>query len=408
MVSGPFPVPRLPAGSRGSVTTAAAEPRAGATVTTAGPRCDYGSLSRQLRAAGLLSPQVGYYRARIGVVVGLWAGGWVVFALLGPSWWQLAVAAVMAVVFAQIGFLGHDAGHQQVYASRRANDLLGLVCANALIGLSYGWWIDKHNRHHAHPNHVDRDPDIGGVGIAFTAAQARARSSRLGRWLARHQAATFFPLLLLEGLDLHLSSVRGLYRRRGERTRGWWTESVLLAGHFTGYLTAVFLVLPAGQAIAFIAVHQGLLGVYLGCSFAPAHKGMPLIGEPDASETEEAERGLDFVHRQVLTSRNITGGRWLDVAMGGLNYQIEHHLFPTVPTVRLRRAQPAIRAFCAANELPYQESTLAGSYALVLRSLRDTGALAGPGATEPSIEGEPGPRTTTGRSSTDASGDTRT
>ena len=149
----------------------------------------------------------------------------------------------------------------------------------------------------------------------------------------------------------------------------------------------MFLVLPVGQAIAFVAVHQGLLGVYLGCSFAPAHKGMPLLGEPGTAGTGPPDGGLDFVHRQVLTSRNITGGRWLDVAMGGLNYQIEHHLFPAMPAPNLRRAQPVIRAFCADHHLPYNESTLTGSYATVLRYLRDTGALAGH-ATTPSTEGQ--------------------
>jgi fatty acid desaturase len=318
-------------------------------------------------AAGLLAKRRGYYRVRIGVVLGLWVAGWAGFALLGRSWWQLAIAAFLAVVFAQVGFLGHDAGHRQVFTSRRSNDRLGLLCANLLIGLSYGWWIDKHNRHHAHPNQVGRDPDIAGAGIAFTETQARDRRSGAGRWLARHQAALFFPVLLLEGMDLHVASVRAvlstLCARRGGRA--WWVESVLLTAHFGAYLGAVFLVLPVGQAVAFIAVHQGLLGVYLGCSFAPSHKGMP---RPGPSER------WDFLRRQVLTSRNIRGRRWLDVAMGGLNYQIEHHLFPSMPSPALRAAQPVVRAFCLRHRLPYHETTLADSFAQVLRYLRTVGA----------------------------------
>ena len=240
-----------------------------------GRRSDYAQLPRQVRAAGLLARRCGYCRVRIGLTFGLWAAGWTVFALLGPSWWQLAFAAFLAVMFAQAGFLGHDAGHRQVFATRRANEVLGLWCANVLIGLSFSWWIDKHNRHHAHPNQVNRDPDIASAGIAFTPAQAGARRSRPGRWVVRHQSVLFFPMLLLEGLSLHFSSMRALFERRAERGRGWWVESALLARHFGGYLAVVFWVLPAGQAVAFVAVQQGLLGVYLGCSFAPGHKGMP-------------------------------------------------------------------------------------------------------------------------------------
>ena len=329
---------------------------------------DYAQLSREVRAAGLLARRPGYYRARIGLTLALWAAGWTVFALLGRSWWQLAVAGFLAVMFAQVGFLGHDAGHRQVFTSRRANDGLGLVCANLLIGLSYGWWTDKHNRHHAHPNQVDRDPDIAGAGIAFTPAQAAARHSAVGRWIARHQAGLFFPMLMLEGLSLHGSSIRALFEHRAERNRAWWRESVLLGGHFGGYLAAVFLVLPVGQAVAFLAVHQCLLGVYLGCSFAPGHKGMPLLRPGEE---------LGFLQRQVLTSRNIRGGRWLEVVMGGLNYQIEHHLFPSMPSPSLRRAQPLVRTFCGNHHLPYHESALVGSYAQVLRYLHDTGAETG-------------------------------
>ena len=351
-----------------AVATAPAAPgRASAGVSRGS---DYAELSRQVRAAGLLGRCPAYYRARIALTVGLLAVGWTVFALLGPSWWQLAIAAFLAVMFVQVGFLGHDAGHRQVFRSGRHNDLLGLLCANLLIGLSYSWWIDKHNRHHAHPNDVDRDPDIDGGGVAFTAAQARARRSGFGRWFARHQAALFFPMLFFEGLALHVAGIRALRARPADRTRR--VESVLLGAHVGGYLAAVFLVLPAAQAVAFIAVQQGLFGVYLGCCFAPTHKGMPLLGSGDR---------LDFLRRQVLTSRNVRGGRWIDLAMGGLNYQIEHHLFPSMPSPTLRRAQPLVRAFCVGHDLPYLESSLTCSYTQVLRYLHDVGAHAHPRGT---------------------------
>jgi fatty acid desaturase len=195
------------------------------------------------------------------------------------------------------------------------------------------------------------------------------RGTRIGRRIARHQAVLFFPMLLLEGLSLHVSSIQALFEHRAERNRVWWRESMLLAGHFGGYLAAVFLVLPLGQAVAFVAVHQGLLGVYLGCSFAPSHKGMPLLRPGEE---------LGFLQRQVLTSRNIRGGRWLEVAMGGLNYQIEHHLFPSMPSPSLRRAQPLVQAFCASHHLAYHESALTGSYTQVLRYLHDVGASTRP------------------------------
>src|ERR1022692_1990664 len=153
---------------------------------------DYAELSRAVRGAGLLRRRPAYYSIKITVNLILFVGGWTVFGFLGRSWWQLLVAVFLAVVFTQLAFIGHDAGHRQVSGSRRANDLIGRVHGNLLTGLSYGWWTSKHNRHHAHPNQVGRDPDIGGGAVAFTPEQARARGA-MGSWLAGYQAWLFFP-----------------------------------------------------------------------------------------------------------------------------------------------------------------------------------------------------------------------
>ena len=290
----------------------------------------------------------------------LMAGGWTVFALLGSSWWQLLTAVFFAVVFTQLAFVGHDAGHKQIFRGRRANNIVGYL-HGALVGLSFEWWVGKHNRHHANPNHEDDDPDLDIPLLSFTHAQAAGKRGFL-RWMTKYQAFLFFPLLLLEGLSLHVASIQAVWRNEVKATR---VEATLLVAHIVGYLTAVFLVLSPLQAIAFIAVHQGLWGVYLGCSFAPNHKGMPTL---------PAGEKLDHLRKQVLTSRNVRGGWIVDFALGGLNYQIEHHLFPGMPRANLRRAQPVVQEFCRRRGLPYSQTSAAGSYAEVLRHLHAIGA----------------------------------
>jgi fatty acid desaturase len=328
---------------------------------TATPGSDYADVMRRVRTAGLLDRRLGYYLRKIAVTGGLLVAAWTGFVLLGDSWWQLAVAAFLAVVFTQIGFIGHDAGHRQIFRSRRANYLVGLVHGNLAIGLSYGWWVDKHNRHHAHPNQEDKDPDIDIGALAFTAGQARAKRGRLTRFIARHQRYLFFPLLLLEAVQLHVSSVRAV-AGRGLRHRSW--EALMLGLHAAGFLTVVLLVLSPLKAAVFIGVQQALFGFYLGCAFAPNHKGMPILPAGDRT---------DFLRRQVLTSRNVRGGRLVDFALGALNYQIEHHLFPSMPRPNLRRAQPLIKAFCHQHDLPYCETTLLRSYGQAVRHLHDVG-----------------------------------
>jgi fatty acid desaturase len=315
--------------------------------------------------AGLLERRPSYYIWKITFITALLAAGWTAFIVLGDTWWQLAVSVFMAAVFTQLGFLGHDAGHRQIFRSRQANYVIGVLLGNLGIGLSYGWWVSKHNRHHAHPNQQGADPDIMLGVLAFIPAQARA-SRGLPRIVFRFQAYLFFPMLFLEAVSLHVASIRSLSSRTS-RYRLW--ETGMLAVHVAGYLTAVFLVLTPGKAVVFILVQQGLFGLYLGSSFAPNHKGMPIL--------DSSDRG-SFLRRQVLTSRNVRGGWLTDFALGGLNYQIEHHLFPSMPRPNLRHSQTLIRAFCMQRDLPYCQSSLVGSYAQVLRYLDMVGKAAHP------------------------------
>jgi fatty acid desaturase len=339
-------------------------------VPASGPGSDYAQLSRMVKRAGLLRRRPVYYSLKIGLNLVLLAAGWAAFAVLGRSWWQMLVAVFLAVMFTQTGFIGHDAGHRQITGSKRTDGLIGRIHGNLLIGLSYGWWVAKHNRHHAHPNQIGRDPDIGGRAIAFTPGQLQGRH-RVGAWLGRYQAWLFFPMLLLEGLHLHIAGMRALLGRSGKAR---WAETGLLAVHIGGFLTAVFVVLSPLQAVVFLVVQQGLFGVYLGSSFAPNHKGMPVVGKDEK---------VDFLRRQVLTSRNIRGSVLTDLALGGLNYQIEHHLFPSMPRPSLRHAQAPVRAFCAQRGISYAETGLLASYAQVLRHLHTTGQA---GAPEPAAD----------------------
>ena len=321
---------------------------------------DFAELSHAVRQAGLLRRRYGYY-ARVGVLsIGAFVGAWVVFGLVGNSWWQLFVAAFLGIVCTHLSFVGHDAGHKQIFRGRRANDAVGLLLGG-LVGLSYGWWIAKHNRHHANPNHEDDDPDLNMPALAFTSGQGLAKIG-LARWIAKYQAFLFFPLLLLEGLNLHVVSVRAVWRGQ---VRAGRLEKVLLAVHIGAYLAAVLVVLAPGTAVLFVVVHQCVWGVYMGCSFAPNHKGMPTLLKGHT---------LDFLRRQVLTSRDVLAARWADVTFGGLNYQIEHHLFPTMPRPNLRRARPIVRDYCRARGIDYTECGVFRSYGTVLAHLHAVGA----------------------------------
>jgi len=311
---------------------------------------DYAELMAQVRGLGLLRRRRGAYAVRSAALGAALLLTLAAVLWLGDSWYQLVVAAVLGVVLSQYGFLAHDAAHRQIFETNRANEWNARLMSTLVIGLSYGWWVKKHNAHHRSPNQIGRDPDIAPGGLVFTAEEARSRSP-LVRWIRRHQGYLFFPMLLLEGLNLHAAGVRTLVQRPDLSHRA--LEGGLIALRFVAYLALVFLVMPPGLAVAFLGVQMATFGLLLGAAFAPNHKGMPVVPR-DAKP--------DFLRRQVLTSRNLVSNRLLDYLYGGLNYQIEHHLFPTMPSINLRRSRPIVMAFCAAHDLPYVEVSAAESY----------------------------------------------
>ncbi|MCM6777129.1 acyl-CoA desaturase [Nocardia sp. CDC159] len=308
-------------------------------------------LRSDIRDAGLLDSRRRHYLIKISVNLALLTACWTAFAALGPSWWQLALAPALAFCFVQIGLVGHDIGHRQLTRDRRTMDVLGYLHWNLLLGASFDWWVNHHDRHHSEPNHLDRDPDIVRRKAIFAAEQAARPMSAARRVIIRYQDKIFFPMAALESLGLRVLSIRAIASGSVRRP---WTEGALLGLHLAGYLTAVFLVLRPGQAVAFIVVHHLVTGLYSGSIFAPNHKGMPV--------RSDAER-LDWMTRQVVTARNIRGGRIVDYLYGGLNYQIEHHLFPSMPQPNLRLARPVVRAHCRAAGLDYYETSVVRAYA---------------------------------------------
>ena len=311
---------------------------------------------------GLLDRRSGYYRVKITVTILAFFATWALFVMAGNSWTTLAVAPLAGIMFTQLAFIGHDAGHNQVFGTRRRNHLLGLIVGNALIGLSFGWWVPKHNAHHAHPNEMVRDPDIG-EGAAPPDSPGNGRGP-LASWLARWQAPLFFPLMLLRSGGMHVLGIKRLLRRRDHASA---VEASLITLHAALYLTVVLLVLSPLKALAFVAVQQAVFSLYLGISFAPNHKGMPII---------ESATQTGYARRQVITARNISGGPFTTFMLGGLNRQIEHHLFPSMPRPNLRQVQGLVRDFCAATDLGYREETFVDSFRQILHHLRDAGAAA--------------------------------
>ena len=321
----------------------------------------YAELKRRVQAAGLLGKRPGYYvlmlvTNSLAFGTSLW-----LLAIFHNVWATVVLAAVLGFVSGQLGFQLHDSGHRQMFSSKRLNTVIGVVTGNGLLGMSYGWWVDKHNRHHGNPNHQDLDPDIDVGVIAYSEEQALAKTGP-ARWIVSHQAGLFFPLLFGLAWTMHVASVRFLLSAR-DRLR--WIEIGTLGVHALAYAGLLVVLVGPWRALLVIVVQKCVGGFYMAAVFAPNHKGMPQI---------ESGQELDFLRSQVLTSRNVKSSPLTDLLYGSLNYQIEHHLFPTMPRCNIRRAHRIVRAYCEELGVSYHETTIYRSYREILSFLHEVGA----------------------------------
>lgn len=321
----------------------------------------YAELKRRVQDAGLFGSRPAYYGVLIAGNGLAFAALFGLLAVLHGGWAVCLIAVGLGFASGQLGFLLHDSGHRQMFAGRGLNGAVAFVSANLLLGMSRGWWVSKHNRHHGNPNHVDLDPDIKVGMISYSTSQAVAKRG-IRRRVAAHQAYFFFPLLFGLAWAMHVNSARFLI---AERSRAAAVEAAALLFHVAVYIALLITLVGPWWALAVIVIHKGIGGFYMASVFAPNHKGMPQVST--------GER-LEFLSSQVLTSRNVRSHPITDFLYGGLNYQIEHHLFPTLPRCNLRAAHLIVRQFCAEADVDYHETSIVQSYREILGFLHEVGA----------------------------------
>ena len=324
---------------------------------------DYVTLRKEVVDAGLLSRQYSYYASKIGFNVGLLALSYLLLVMIDNFVFQLFNAAFLAFAFVQIGFIMHDAIHMQIFKARWKNELAGVLTGSLTVNVSSSW-ADLHLRHHSAPNHVDLDPDVNMPVLAFSEEQAIDKKG-IAKFIVKHQAFIWFPLLMTVPFIMRVGNTTTLVKNlRSKRWKFYLIEAVFLLAGSALYFGLIFSFLNFTQAVAFLLVNNVLTGLYMGTSFATNHKAMPLMSEK-----------LDFLHMQVLTARNVKSNLLTDLWYGGLNYQIEHHLFPSMPRNNYGKANKIIKAFCQRHSIEHYETGVFQTYKEIFRHFHQVGAV---------------------------------
>ena len=326
------------------------------------PSPDYVDLKRRVNAAGLLDPQPRYFAFKFASVILVYVATVALAIAFSHPAIVIAAAFLFGLVFTQVGFLGHDLAHRQVTHKSRLVSWLGLIVGNLLIAVSYSWWTAKHNQHHATPNHSEEDPDLQYPMLVFESARIKDCKPKYYPIIA-YQAFLYLFLGAFQAFGMRAQAVAQV---RSGRSPKRTAEGLALALHALLYAALLFQIGHWGLSLAFLFIHQMTFGLYNTLVFAPNHKGMPMIDESNR---------MDYLREQVLTARNVTAHPVIDFVYGGLNYQIEHHLFPAMARSNLSAAQPIVAAFCAERGVDY---AVTGPLQGIIEPLRHLHAVSAP------------------------------
>lgn len=301
---------------------------------------ELGSLRAELRAAGVFEHRELKSWLKLAFLLAGVAGSLVGMWMLGA--WSAGFFIPICAVFATAtAMMGHEGSHKSFSRSPVRNAILTYFAFPLFGGLGSLYWREKHDRlHHGHPNVEGVDPDIR--PWPFVSSRGDHERSPPGlRWFHRNcQSWAFWPMSLLMALGMRRSSI--LYLLKAKRTAAWWIEVLCLATHYTGWLVMPSIIW--GPLIGF-GVYAGLwslVGLFLALVFAPAHIGLPIM----------EQQTKDWVH-QLETTRNLQLPRVVSFLFIGLDYQVEHHLFPKIPHGHLPRAAEITRDWCERHHVTY-------------------------------------------------------
>lgn len=272
---------------------------------------------------------------------------------------QLFNAVLLGVVMVQIGMLGHDLSHNQVFNSRPLNNIFATLLWGVGVGLSESKWYVNHNQHHKEVNHSEHDPDLE-IPFIFQDEQVAFKQQHYVS-LRKYQHILFFIVLPVVYPIYILRSV--VHNLQTLDTNAYF-ELLLMLLHYVLFFGLVFKYLPLYSGLMFVFVLSIVCGYYMAFVFAPNHKGMEMVAEGET---------VKWWH-QVVCTRNLYPHWFVFHISGGLNFQIEHHLFPNMPRGNYPRVAPLVEEFCKQHQLPYYQTSWFESVAEIYRSLKVMGA----------------------------------
>ena len=324
-------------------------------------KADYIQLRKVIEEKGLLNYTGLYYLVHFLVTIVLFALLFVLIIYFNRWYATLLLILPLSFVATHFGYLGHDAGHRAISKRAYINEMVGQLSYSFVLGGSFSYWKFKHNLHHTHPNIEGSDPDIDMTLFSLTEQHARKRKG-IKRLITRFQAWLFPTVFLILLFLIRYDSLKYLLSKKG-----LFIDWLLLLGHVTLYFLIVPYFVGIWTAIFVYVLLSVLISAYIGFTFTPNHVGMPIL---------ENAGDMPFMEKQIMTSRNIKSGLVLNYIFGGLDCQIEHHLFPQASRKNLLKIRGIVKEFCVEHSIPYKYESVARAWKDIFIYLNTMGKYA--------------------------------
>lgn len=283
--------------------------------------------------------------------------------VVAPWWAAFAIMPIAALFTTAAAMMGHEAIHRAACASRLGNQIIAVIAFQLIGGHGERFWRHKHNKsHHRNPNVLGVDVDLTLWPLAQSQADYLA-SGRLVRWFNRNlQKLMFWPLTTVVVFQMRVDSFKFVVKewRAGRLDLALAFDTLMVLAHYALWIVLPSFVFGPLPTLLFYVCLWAPVGFMLAALFSVGHMGLVVVTDYQSN-----------VQLQFATSRSIRMPRVLSWFAIGLDYQLEHHLFPRASHRHLPTVARHVEAFAARERMPYHQLRYPAALADVTRFMGD-------------------------------------
>ncbi len=269
-------------------------------------------------------------------------------------WNPILLGLFLTLLFTRAVFVSHDILHLQYFKDKKLSFKISYLFSAIILSNSSSWWDYKHNvNHHTWCNVVEKDEDIRALDGAFT-----PNNKGDSAFIRKYKHIIFWGSMFFMYPAFIAQSYSFVLKRK------LYGEFALMLLHWPIIWGSIFYLLPFSSAIVVFITLYITLSAWLAFGFITNHLGCEVF------DLEEGKK-LSWMEMQMRGSRSLKGGLFVHWFYGGLNTQIEHHLFPKAPRFNLLKVQAITKEFAQKHKIKYFETTPIQAYVQINHALKD-------------------------------------